>query len=194
MRLQCKMPGVEELDLRVRYVSSKCLGAGGNEEGVILSPDCQQRRLGLAKVILKRRIEFQVRGVVEEQIELDVFVPRSFQQRRIQCVRFRRNSLRVGHAVRVLPSRSLQRQDVCAKDLPVLFCRLSPIFSDRTPPVAKALFIGVSVLRNDTSNSFWMRHRQPESRWRAVVENVKRETPDLKRLRERVHSCRQSIE
>ena len=107
-----KMPGIQELDPRVRYILSKCLGSRRNEKGIVLAPNRQQRRLGLSKIILKCRIELHVRRIVEKQIQLNVFVPRTLQQRRIQRVRFRRNALRIGHAVRVLPSRSLQRQNV----------------------------------------------------------------------------------
>ena len=111
VRLGCKMPGIQELDPR-RYVLSKCLGPRGNEKGVVLTPNRQQRRLSLPKVILKRRIELHVRCVIEKQIQLNVFVPRTLQQSRVQRVRFRRNTLRIAYTVRVLPSRSFQRQNV----------------------------------------------------------------------------------
>ncbi len=95
VRLEREMPGIQELNPRVRYVLSKCLGPRGNEEGVVLTPNRQQRRLGLPKVILKCRIELHVRRVIEKQIQLNVFVPRTLQQSRVQRVRFRRNTLRI---------------------------------------------------------------------------------------------------
>jgi hypothetical protein len=54
-----------------------------------------------------------VRRVIEKQIQLNVFVPRTLQQSRVQHVRFRRNTLRI-HTVRALPSRSFQCQNVFA--------------------------------------------------------------------------------
>ena len=66
--LKGKMPGVKELDASVRYVLSISLCASGNEERIILAPDREKRRLGFPKVILKRWIEFHVRGVIEKQI------------------------------------------------------------------------------------------------------------------------------
>ncbi len=82
-------------------------------------PDRYQRRLSFPKIILKRRIELHVRRVIEKQIKLNIFIPRTLQQSRIQRVRFRRNTLRVGYAVRVLPARSFHCQNDLAEHLPV---------------------------------------------------------------------------
>src|SRR5262245_41025184 len=102
------MPSVQELNPCVRYVISKCLGDSGDEKGLVPTPNRQERWFGLPKVILECRVELHIRGVIEKQIQLNVFVPWARQQSRIQCVRFRRNALRIAHAVRVLPSRSFQ--------------------------------------------------------------------------------------
>src|SRR5580692_7906674 len=74
VRLKRKMSGVQELDPRVRDVPSKSLGPRGKEKGVVFTPNRQQRRLHLPEVVLKRRVELHVRGVVAKQIELDVLV------------------------------------------------------------------------------------------------------------------------
>ena len=73
----------------------------------------QQTPRGVPKVILKRQKQLHVRRVIEKQIQLNVFVPRTLRQSRVQHVRFRRNTLRI-HTVRVLPSRSFQYQNVFA--------------------------------------------------------------------------------
>src|SRR5579862_8629361 len=112
VRLGGKMARIQELYLRVRYIFSKCEGPGGDEKRIVHSPNREQRRLRLAKVVLKRRVQLHIRCVVEEQIQLDVFIPRTFEKGRIQGVSFRRNALRIAYSVRVLPSGSFQRQDV----------------------------------------------------------------------------------
>src|SRR6202000_2056984 len=101
------MPGIEELDPRIRDVLPIRLSPRGNEKGIVLTPYREQRRLGLPEVILKRRIKLHVRRVIEEQVQLNVFVSRTLQQSRVQSVRFRRNTFRIAHAMRVLPPRSL---------------------------------------------------------------------------------------
>src|SRR5215831_13968725 len=70
MCLERKVARLEEADLRMRDVLSKCFRPGGNEEGVVLTPDRQQRRLRIAEILLKLRIKFHVRGIVQKQIEL----------------------------------------------------------------------------------------------------------------------------
>src|SRR5580692_12794440 len=127
------MSSIEELDPRLRYVLSKRLGPGGDKKGIVLSPDRQQRRLSLPKVVLKRRIELDVRFVIEEQIQLNVFVPRTIKQSRVQRVRFRRDSRRIAHTVCILPSRSVKRQNIFADYLSILGCGYGPVFANRPP-------------------------------------------------------------
>ena len=86
MRLCCEMAGVKELNLCVREIHSKSLGARREKKRIVLAPDRKQRWLRLAEVLLKPRIKLHVRCVVEEQIKLNVFVPRPFEQSRVQGV------------------------------------------------------------------------------------------------------------
>src|SRR5579875_458395 len=86
VRLYSKMPGIQDLDARIRYIASKCFRPVRHKERVVLTPNREQRRLSLPKVILKCRIELHVRCVIEKQIQLNVFVPRALQQSRIQRV------------------------------------------------------------------------------------------------------------
>src|SRR5271165_3659642 len=64
--LERKMSCVKELNLRVRQVPSKRFRPGGNEEGVVLAPDREQRRLRLPKVFLEFRVELYVRRIVQK--------------------------------------------------------------------------------------------------------------------------------
>src|SRR4030095_3879063 len=140
------MTCLDELDLCVRQVLSKCLGSRRNEKGIILAPDREQWRLRFTKIFLKFRIELHIRSVIEKQIELNLFVSRTLQQSGIQCVRLRRNAFWIAHAVRVLPSCSSQRQNVLSDYLTIFGCRVSPVFSDRIPGVPEPFFIAIPVL------------------------------------------------
>src|SRR5580658_2621433 len=84
--LDCKMPGIEKLHLRVRQVFFKSLCSGRNEEGIVLSPDRKQRRFRFTEIILEFRIKLYVRGIIQKQIELNLFAPWPFEQSRIQRV------------------------------------------------------------------------------------------------------------
>ena len=72
MRLQREMTGVKELHHGVRIVALERFGAGRNEEGIVLAPDREERRLVLAELVLEGRIERDVALVVAKQIELHV--------------------------------------------------------------------------------------------------------------------------
>src|SRR5947207_168980 len=55
--LQREMPGVEEADDGVRDVALERLGTRRQEEGVVPSPDRQERRLVSPEILLEGRVE-----------------------------------------------------------------------------------------------------------------------------------------
>src|SRR5271170_4193929 len=80
VRLDREVACIQELNLRIRQIFSKRLSSGENEEWIILAPDRQQRRFRSPKIVLKLRIKLHIRCVVQEQIELNLFVSRALQQ------------------------------------------------------------------------------------------------------------------
>ena len=60
VRLDRKVACIQELNLRVRQIFSKCLGPGGNEEWIVLAPDREQGRLRLPKILLKLGIQLHI--------------------------------------------------------------------------------------------------------------------------------------
>src|ERR1700739_846730 len=80
---ECEEARVKKLNLRVRYLFAKRFGSGGNKERIVLAPDCKQRWFRLAEIFLKFRIESYVRGIVQQQIELDFFISGTLKQRQI---------------------------------------------------------------------------------------------------------------
>src|SRR5215471_288002 len=121
MCLECEMTSIEESDICVWQVFPKSFGSRRNEKRIILAPDRKQWRLRLTKIFLKFRIELHIRCVVEKQIQLNLFVSRTLQQDRIQCVRLGRNAFWIAYAVRVLPPRSFQCQNVSPEYLSVFY-------------------------------------------------------------------------
>src|SRR5689334_797906 len=59
-----EMAGIEEADRGIRDVTFVCLGAGWEEEGVVLAPCRQQRRSVRTEVVLKLGIQGDVALVV----------------------------------------------------------------------------------------------------------------------------------
>ena len=98
------MSGIQELHLSMRQIFLKCLCSRRNEERIVLAPDRKQRRLRFAEIFLEFRIELYVRGIVEKQVELNFFVAWALEQRRIQRVGLRRDTLRIRYAVRCTAS------------------------------------------------------------------------------------------
>src|SRR5215471_20268899 len=99
----------------------------------------------------------------------------------------------MAYAVGILPSRSFECQNVLADDLSVFWCGLSPVFPDRAPGISETLFVSISILRNNSCDSVRVSHRQPESRWRAIIEHIDCIVVDCERLHERLHCQRQVI-
>src|SRR5260370_40088259 len=104
------MAGAVEADLSVRNVALKSLGARRKEEGIILAPHCQQRRPLLAEILLESGVKRDVARVVEEEIELNLVIVRTSEQRGVERVGFWRHEHFIRQAVEVLPPRRLGAQ------------------------------------------------------------------------------------
>jgi len=86
MRFQRKVARVQKLHRGVRIVPSKTFRSGRNEIRVMLSPDRQRRRRPLPEIFLESRIEPDIVGVVQKQIQLNIDIARPRQQGRIQRI------------------------------------------------------------------------------------------------------------
>src|SRR5262245_18915135 len=112
VRFQREVPRIEEAHDRTRKIALERLGAGRQKEWIVLAPHRQQRRPVGAEVVVKLRIQRDIAGVVEEQVELDLVVARPSEQRRIERIALGRDQRLVGHAVHVLPPGGLGRQEL----------------------------------------------------------------------------------
>src|SRR5262249_55269036 len=81
VRLERKVSRVVEVNLSIWIVAFESFCTGGQEERIVLAPDREKRWLAGVKVFLKFRIQGDIARVVQEQIELNLVVPRSSQQR-----------------------------------------------------------------------------------------------------------------
>ena len=82
MRFKSKVPGIEEMDFRIWEVALVGRGAGCHEDCIILAPDDQGRRFVFAEVGLPLGIQWDVRAIVIEQVELNLRVIRSVEDLR----------------------------------------------------------------------------------------------------------------
>src|SRR5215469_17343918 len=71
---------------------------------------------------------------------------------------------------------------------------LRPVYSDHSPGLAKPFFIGISILRNYRRDPIGMSHRETESSWRSIIENIQCKSLDLERLSERIERSGQPVE
>src|SRR5687767_9874273 len=79
--LERKMPGVEDMKLRIRQIAKVGVRTCFGKNLVVLAPDDQRRRFALAEELLKLGIERHIGPVVMEQVELNILVARPIQQR-----------------------------------------------------------------------------------------------------------------
>jgi hypothetical protein len=112
MGFERKVSSIQEFHCRIRIVASEGFCSRGNEKRIVFAPDRKKWRLRFAKILLKFRVKIHIRCVIQKQVELNLFVSRTFQQGSVQRVRLRRNALWIFCAMRVLPARSFQCQNI----------------------------------------------------------------------------------
>ena len=117
-----EMTGLEQVDLGVRMVALERLRAGRQEERIVLAPYGEKWRPPGADVFLEFGIERDIALIVAKQIELDLVVARAGEERRIQRPAIRRQTLRRGHAVRVLPLYAVTYSRLSSSDSDVARC------------------------------------------------------------------------
>src|ERR1700722_17435064 len=83
MRFRGEMTGGEELHDGIRVVAPIRFCAGWNEKWIVPTPNREERRLRFSKVVVKCRVELDVVGIVEKEIQLNPHIspPKSWQRR-----------------------------------------------------------------------------------------------------------------
>jgi hypothetical protein len=142
---------------------------------------------------LESGVERDVARVVEEEIELDLVIARTSEQRGVERVGFRRYEHFIRHAVKVLPPRRLEAEKG-AQRRAVLRGRLPPVFLDGVPALAQPFGIGVAVLRDDRGDPVGMHESEAEANRRTIVEDVDGMACEPDRCREAIHHLREMIE
>src|ERR1700678_2684803 len=175
VRLQCEMPCVVEHDLGLGIVTFIGFGTWRNEKRIILAPDGQRRRLVFAEELLKLGIEFDVGFIVSDEIELNLCALGAIKQGLIEENGFRSDPLlRIGDAVVILPAGRLKCLEF-AQRITVFLGRVLPIRLYRSPVLAEAIYVGISVLRYDRRDSLWKTKCHAKTRRGTVIKNVNRE-------------------
>jgi hypothetical protein len=67
VRFQGEVPGIQEMDLRVRHIASKGFRTGRQEERIVLTPR-QHRRTMCAQLLLELWVERNVGFIIQEQV------------------------------------------------------------------------------------------------------------------------------
>ena len=167
---QRKVARINKFQHQVLHISSECLGAGLDEDYVILAPDSEHWHATLAEVLVPLRVELKIRAVVVEERELSFGGALAGEQRGIEGVRLRRDAglELVGHAVRVLP--------FCRTELQEGQKRLSlgsrrgergqgPVLAERLPEFfAQSVFVCIAVLGDDRCHALGVPYGDAECR------------------------------
>jgi hypothetical protein len=96
------------------------------------------------------------------------------------------------YAIYILGTRRLGREEI-AQGSPILRSWLFPIFLNRIPALAQALFIGIAILRDDGRDPLRVRQSKSEPYGRAVIEDINRVAFETHRLREAVNNLAQIL-
>src|ERR1700756_742915 len=112
MGFQREVTGVVEVYFGIWVIAPEGLSSRRQKEWVVLAPNCEQWRPFCTEVLLELRVERDVAGIVEEQIELDLIIAEPGQQRGVKLVCFRRYKRLVLDAVEVLGLGRLWREEV----------------------------------------------------------------------------------
>src|SRR5262249_14439171 len=171
MRLQGKVSRVVKMHLGIRVITLKGLGTRRKKERIVFAPNRKHRWPFRSEIFLELGIESYVACVIQEQIELDLVIPGTCQESRVELVRFRRKQRRVRHSVRVLPL-GRRRLEEFTQGRAIFCAWFFPILLDGVPTFAQPFCVSVAVLRDDGRDSFGMRQGKPQSDRCAVVENV----------------------
>src|SRR5262245_24787678 len=148
MRFQREVARLEEADHGTWNVALERLGARRQEKRIVLAPHREERRPSRAEVFLELRVQRDIAGVVEEEVELDLVVAGPSEQRRVEGVALGRDQRFLWYAMHVLPlgrfgrEETAERRAICGRGLP-------PVALDRVPALAQPLLIGVAILRDD---------------------------------------------
>ena len=95
--------------------------------------------------------------------------------------------------MRILPLSCFGLEEL-AQGRTILCRRLLPVFLDRIPAIAKPLFIGIAVLRDDGGDTLRVCQPQAESDRSAVIEDVDRKTLETNGLGKASDHLSQSFE
>ncbi len=95
MRFQREVARIQKLYRRIGIIPPEGFPAGRNEIRIALTPYRKQRRLCFSEIFLESGIDFQIVGVVEKQVQLNVRVPGPRHQRGIKGITFGRNQVRI---------------------------------------------------------------------------------------------------
>ena len=74
VRFEGEVAGVVEPHLGTRVVVFERFRTWGKKERIALAPDRQQRRLLGAEIFLELRIERDIAGIIQKQVELDLVI------------------------------------------------------------------------------------------------------------------------
>jgi hypothetical protein len=109
--LQGKVPCLEQMQLGGRHILQVRLSPGLQKDGIVTAPEDEQRWLLTAQPCLPRRIQRQIRVVVEREVDLNLLATGPVEEVLVKRPAVRRNTLLAAGGVQVLALRRLERQE-----------------------------------------------------------------------------------
>ena len=183
------MSAVYKLDHGLWIVFLECLRTCGDEDLIVLTPHGKGRRLVFAEVLLELWIGCHIISVIVEDVQLYLCVARTVNKVGVDMIRFWRYGLRVCLAVDVLRSMSeinsyaMRTIKTClpfdtvkagkeADTLAGLLGSLLPVSLHRSPRLAQAVLVRVTILADDRSYALWSLQSEPGEQYQSEINKV----------------------
>src|SRR6185436_18102245 len=131
----------------------------------------QRRRLPVAEELLELRIKLEIRAVVVEEIELDLDVAGTIEQRLILEPGARIDTRTIRDAIEILRAHGCERS-ACTQDIALCLLTTGPVRFDRFPEFPEPLFVRVAVLNHECGDALGMLERDAIADGRAVVHDI----------------------
>src|SRR5580692_11563238 len=89
MGLEGEVAGIKEFNYRVWQILFERFSAGRQEKGIFIAPDSQEGGLIFPEIFMKRGIQGDVRSVILEKVQLQLFDVLAVEQELVQGIGFR---------------------------------------------------------------------------------------------------------
>src|SRR6516164_2430378 len=171
MSFQRKVPGIEQMYLRIRQIAAIRFRSRWKEMSIVPTPGGKKRGLIHAKIALEFGVERDIAPIVKNEVELDLLRAGPGHVGDVQGIAVRRYTACV-RTIEVLPVTDGLGREGCPAGFTMISRGLAPIGLPGSPGIAEALEIGIAVLADDRAHAVGVGECYSVARGRTVIEDI----------------------